>query len=235
MTGLARRPQRRNRRGRHEDDHHGDWHIDPKRPPPGQIVGEVPAQQRPDDRRDTEDRAQDALIAAPFPERDHLADQRAGRDRDSAAADPLQGARSHQHGHRMGQPAGHRSDDEEHHRGLEHPFAAEQIPELADQRGDDRRRQQIAGDNPGLTAGVAQVGDDRRQRGGNDRLVQRREQHAQHDRDEDEVAALRADQRAAGRGLRDDTGSRIAAVGLVMPAFRRRPLLTGAQGSPTAI
>src|ERR1700733_2758615 len=46
--------------------------------------------------------------------------------------------------------------------------------------------------------GAAEVGDDGRQRGCDDSLVQRREQHSKHDRQEDEVAALRADKRAAG-------------------------------------
>src|SRR5271166_1703133 len=71
-------------------------------PPPRQVVGEVAPQQRTDDSRDTEHRAQDALVAAPFPQRDDLTDQRAGGDGDCAAADPLQRARSHQHGHRLG-------------------------------------------------------------------------------------------------------------------------------------
>jgi len=46
-----------------------------------------------------------------------------------------------------------------------------------------------------------QIGDDRGQRGGDDGLVQGRQQHAQHDRQEDEIPALRADQCAAGVGV----------------------------------
>ena len=198
MTGFVACGQLWDRRRRHEEDHHRDGDVDPERPPPGQIVGEVAAEQRPDDRRDTEHRAQNALVAASFAERNHLADERACGDGNPAAADPLQRACPDQHGHRLREPAQHRPDDEEHHRALEDPFAAIQVTELADQRGDDRRGQQVAGDHPRLMSGVAQVGDDGRQRGGDDGLVQRGEQHAQHDRHEDEVAPLGADQRAAG-------------------------------------
>ena len=44
------------------------------------------------------------------------------------------------------------------------------------------------GSDPRLMAGAAQVGDHGRERGRDDRLVQRREQHAEHDGGEDEVA-----------------------------------------------
>jgi hypothetical protein len=106
---------------------------------------------------------------------------------------------SYRHGLRN--PAQHRPDDEERHSRLEHQLATEQVTKSADQRGDDRRRQQVAGDNPRLMPRPAQIGDDRRQRGGDDRLVQCRQQHAQHDRQEDEIASLWTDQRAAGFGI----------------------------------
>ena len=71
-------------------------------------------------------------------------------------------------------------------------LAAEQVAELADDRGGDRRGQQIAGHHPGLVAGTAEVGDHGRQRGGHDGLVERGQQHAEQHRNEDEVAALRS-------------------------------------------
>ncbi len=56
-------------------------------------------------------------------------------------------------------------------------------------------------------AGTAEVGDDGRQRGGHDRLVEGGQQHAEQHRNEDEVAALRADPALL------DSGSETAAVG----------------------
>ena len=84
---------------------------------------------------------------------------------------------------------------------LEDGFAAEQVTELADDRGGDRRCQQIARDHPGLVARAAEVGDDGRQRGGHDGLVERGKQHAEQHRNEDEVATMEADACAARLGV----------------------------------
>ena len=67
MTGFAAVRQRRDRRGRNKEDDDRDRHVDPERPPPGQVVGEVAAEQRADHRGDAEHRAQRALIAAAIP------------------------------------------------------------------------------------------------------------------------------------------------------------------------
>ena len=194
---LGASGQRRDRRRRNEKDDDRDRHVDPERPPPAQMIGEISAQQRADHGGHTEYRAQRALIAAAIPQRDDLADQRGGGNGDGAAADALQRAGADQHCHRLRQPAQHRPGDEEQHRGLEYPLAAQHITESAGQCGDDRGGQQITGDDPRLMARPAQVGDDRGQRGGDDGLIQRRQQHPQHDRQEDEIAPLRADQCAA--------------------------------------
>jgi hypothetical protein len=85
---------------------------------------------------------------------------------------------------------------------MEYGLAAEQVAELTDDRGGDRRRQQIAGDHPRLVAGTTEIRDHRRQRGGDDRLVQRGQEHAEQHRDKDEVAALRTDQGTAAFGIR---------------------------------
>jgi len=51
--------------------------------------------------------------------------------------------------------------EEEQDRCLEHRLAAEQVAELAHDRGDNRRREQITGHHPGLVAGAAEVSDHR--------------------------------------------------------------------------
>ena len=195
--------QRRDGASRHDEHHDRDRHVDPERPAPGQVVGEEATKERSDHRGDAEDGAKCSLVAAAVPKRDDLSDQRGGRHHDRAAANALQCARCDQHRHRLAQPAQHRTDEEECDRRLEDGLAAEQVPELADDRRDDGRGQQIACDDPGLVAGPAEVGDDGRKCGGHDGLVQGSQQHAEQHRNEDEVASLRAYSGAARFRVRD--------------------------------
>ena len=157
------------------------------------MVGEVATEQRPDDRGDAEDGAEGTLVAAAVAQWDHLADQRGGRDHQRATADSLQGTRCDQHFHRRGDAAQDGADEEKQHRRGKDDLATEQITELADDRGGDRRGEQVTGHDPRLVPGTAQIGDDRGQRRRDNGLIQRREQHAEHHRDKDDVPALDAD------------------------------------------
>ena len=190
MTGRAVRPSSGEGDGGHDHDDDGHGHVDPEGPAPGEVVGEQAAEQRPDDGGDAEDGAECALVAAAFAQRDDLADHSDSGDGDGAAAEALQCARGDEHGHRSGEAAEHRSGEEDEDGGLEHFLAAEGVAELADDGGDDRRGQQVTGDDPRLVAGAAEVGDDGGQGGGHDGLVEGGQQHAEHDRQEDDVAAL---------------------------------------------
>ena len=82
-------PQRRDRHGGHGEHDQGDGDVDPERPAPAEVIGEVSAQQGADHRRHAEHRTQRALIPAPIAQRDHLADQRHRRHHDRAATDAL--------------------------------------------------------------------------------------------------------------------------------------------------
>ena len=64
-------------------------------------------------------------------------------------------------------------------RGLEDALAAVEVADLAVQRGRRGRGQQVRGDDPREVVEPAEVADDGRQRGGHDRLVERRQQHAE--------------------------------------------------------
>ena len=69
--------------------------------------------------------------------------------------------------------------DQEHDDGdLEQPLAAEEVAELAVERRRHRGRQQIGGDHPRQMVEAAELAGDRRQGGGDDRLIQRGEEHA---------------------------------------------------------
>ena len=83
--------------------------------------------------------------------------------------------------HRLGEPGQHRADDEDDDGQLDQQLLAEQVGELAPDRGGRGRGQQGGGDDPGVLAlGAPQVGDDRRQGVGDDRPRQERHEHRQH-------------------------------------------------------
>ena len=67
------------------------------------------------------------------------------------------------------------SDD----RRLQHDLAAEQVAEFAVQRHDDGRAEQVGGDDPRQVVEAAEFADDGRQRGRDDGLIERGEQHDQ--------------------------------------------------------
>ena len=80
----------------HDRDHaereRADRQVDVEDPAPRQVVDEEAAEQRPDHRRDAEDGAEEALVAAAVARRDDVADD-GDRDHDQpAAAEPLQRA-----------------------------------------------------------------------------------------------------------------------------------------------
>ena len=72
---------------------------------------------------------------------------------------------------------------------LQHELAAVEVAELAVQRPDDGRGEQVRRDDPGQMLDPAEVADDRRQRGRDDRLVERREQQHEQQRAEDQADA----------------------------------------------
>ena len=77
-------------------------------------------------------------------------------------------------------------DQEDDDRELEQQLAAVDVAELAVERHGRRRRQQVGRDHPREVLQAAEVADDRRQRRRDDRLVERREQHAEHQPAEDD-------------------------------------------------
>jgi hypothetical protein len=83
------------------------------------------------------------------------------------------------------QPARRRADEEDDQRRLEHELPAVDVAEFPGDRRRDRRGEQVGGDDPRQLLDPAEAADDRRQRGRDDRRVERREQHDQHQRRED--------------------------------------------------
>ena len=199
--------------GHYDQRDQADRHVDVEDPAPGQVVHEHPAEQRADHAGQAEDRAEQADVAATFPGRDHVADDGLRADHQTACAQALERAERDQHDHGRadaGQDrAGHEDDDGR----LEEDLPAVLVTQLAPERGGHREGQQVRGDHPGDVRAAMEVADDGRQRGGHDRLVERGEQHAEHERadDEQDAAAAEPGLGAVASAIR---GERLRAAGL---------------------
>ena len=180
LLGHAQRD--RDDRQRHDPDR--DVHVED--PAPRRVVDEEAAEQRPGDAAHPEDRADHALVAAAIARRDDVADDRLGEDDEPAAAEALQRAEGDELAHALRLPAQRRPDEEDDDRALEDALAPVEVAELAVERRGDRRRQQVAGDDPRELVQAAELGRDGRQRGGDDRPVERGQQDREHERHEDD-------------------------------------------------
>ncbi|GGX72339.1 hypothetical protein GCM10010358_28430 [Streptomyces minutiscleroticus] len=186
------------------DDGQGEQaegHVDVEAPAPGEVVGEVAAEQRSGDRGEAERGADEAHVAAALPGRHDVRDDRLYADHESARADALQGAPGDELVHR-GRPAGQRgAGDEDDDGELEDALAAVEVAELAVDGQADRRGEQVGGDRPGHPVQAVQLADDPRQRGGDDHLLQGGEQQREHEPAEDQAhpAGPESGDRCGGR------------------------------------
>ena len=162
-----------------------DRHVDVEDPAPREVVDEEAAEQRARDGGDGEDGAHQAHVAAAPPRRDDVREDRLRADDQPARAEPLERAEEDQLDHRLREAGEHRPGEEDHDRRDEHGLAPEHVAELAVERRRDGRGQQVRRHDPGEVVEAAELADDRRQGGRDDRLVERGEEHAEHQRDED--------------------------------------------------
>lgn len=199
-AGLGRRPGQLQDHGH---DGHGDqpeWDVDVEAPAPGEVVGEVAAQQGAGDRGQAEGGADQAHEPAALAGRHDVRDDRLHADHQAARADTLHRAEGDQLVHGLGPAGERRADDEDQDRELEDAFAAEEVAELAVDRQADGGGEQVGGDRPGHLVQAVQLADDLRQRGGDDHLLERGEQQRQHQSDEDQPHPARA-QPGSGRRI----------------------------------
>ncbi|MDQ0752501.1 hypothetical protein QF034_006732 [Streptomyces africanus] len=192
QPGLARRFRQLQRDG---DDGQGDQaegHVDVEAPAPGEMVGEVAAEQGPGHGGESEGGADQAQVTAPPPGGHDVRDDRLDTDHEAARTGALEGAERDQlvHGLRPARERG--AGDEDDDRELEDALAAEQITELAVDRQSDGRGEQVGGDRPGHPVQAVQLTDDLRERGGDDHLLQGGEEQGRHEREEDQPHSARA-------------------------------------------
>ena len=168
-----------------------DRDVDVEDPaPPGDaedalLTGEEAADDRTEHARRGEDGHEVALVTGPFARRDQVADDRQRQREQAAGTEPLKGAERGQHVHALRQATQRRADDEDRDRDHEQRLAPVDVGQLAVQRRRDRRRDQERGGDPGLGRQAVEVVADRADRGGHDHLVERGEEHAEHQAGED--------------------------------------------------
>ena len=205
---------RRQRRGEHEERNDAERQVHVEDPAPAKRGRQEPPEQRTGDAREAEHRAEQARVAATFARRDHVADRGLGTYHQPAASETLQRAERDQLVEVLAQPAERGAEQEDHERALEDDLAPVLVAELPVQRRYHRLREQVGGDDPGDVVQATEVADDRRERGGNDRLVERRQEHDEQQPAEDES---KVDLRLCwirGRGARDRRAHRVPFVRL---------------------
>ena len=165
-----------------------DREVDVEARPPRPVVGEPPAQRRPEDRRETEDRREESLILATFLRREDVADdgeEHAGHD---AGADALKTAEHDQLSHAVERQErqvarraaeGRRGDEQDDAR-HEKRLAAGPVGQAGEDRQRYRRAQQVDRRHPRIAIESGQRGDDARFRRPDDGLVDGREQRREH-------------------------------------------------------
>ena len=153
------------------------------------MVGEETTDKGAEHRRHPEHGAERPLVLAAFAQRDDVGDQGRGRDREATCGEALNGPPDDETRHAASEPAGRRGEHEKARRQLEDELATVEVAELACEHRGDGVGQQVGRHHPAEVLGAPEVADDRRQGGRDDRLVERREQHAQHHGAEDEVGS----------------------------------------------
>jgi hypothetical protein len=124
------------------------------------------------------------LVARPVQRRHDLADLRLRQHHQAAAAQALQHAGRDQHAHRVREAARQRAERKHADRAEQRVAASQPIAQAPVHRRHHGGRQQVADCDPRGVAEVAELGSDARRGGGQQGLVDRRQEHRQHHRAE---------------------------------------------------
>ena len=174
----------------------------PVDPEDGLRAREEPADHRTEHRRRAEHREEVGLVAGALPGRDEVAEDRDRQRHEATGAEALDAAVGRQLVHRVGRAGQQRADDEDRDRDHVQRLAAVDVGELAVQRRRDRRGQQVRRGHPRLQGQAVQVVADGPDRRRDDGLVERGEEHAEHQAAEDrEDLAVRRRRRTCRRGV----------------------------------
>ncbi len=119
-----------------------DGDVDVEDPVPAIVLGQEAAHQWPDDERDPEDRAEEALVLAALLGCEHVADDRQRDREERASADALDGAEEDELRHVLAEPGEGRADEEDDDADHEDRLAPIQVGQLAPEGHADGARQQ---------------------------------------------------------------------------------------------
>ncbi len=178
-------------------DHHAqgdqaDRHVDQEDPTPagdaqnGVGAGEHASDQGADDGGDAEGGHEVALVLGPLAGGEHVADDGQRQRHQATGAQALDGAETGQHQHGGREAGQERSEDEHADADQEQRASSENVGQLAVQRCGDGGRDQVSGGDPSLLIQAIEIVADGANRGTDDRLVQRRQEHAGHQTVDDE-------------------------------------------------
>ena len=174
--------------GQHDE---ADRHVDQEDRTPAEEIAHRAAEHGADRARGHQHEAGIALIARPLAGLEQVGIDGKDRYHDAAAAEALQHAGGNQRVHRDRKAADRGADCEDRDRCHHYIFAAEEIAELAIDRHDGAQRQEVGGADPAEALEMAEFADDRRQRRGNDLIVQRCHKHGRHQEEEEDKPATR--------------------------------------------
>ncbi len=146
------------------------------------MLGQEPTRHRPKRRRGGIGARQISLVLAALARRHRLGDQRLRQRHQPTATEPLQQPRTRQHQDTARGGTERRGSHEHADRHEHHAPAPERIAKPAIDRRGDRVGHQIRHNDPGDPLHLAQGSGNVRQRGRHNGLVQRRQEHRQHDR-----------------------------------------------------
>jgi hypothetical protein len=135
-----------------QHDRHGhdaDRDVDLEDPPPAEVVGDEATRGGADDRAEAEHAAEQALDAAAILGREEVANDCEDGGEQHAAEDALDASEHDQLRHVLRQPAHHRRGDEADHAREQEWLAAEEVAELARDRGHRGRGHEVCRGHPG--------------------------------------------------------------------------------------
>ena len=168
-----------------DEDGRADGEVEEEDERPADGVGDDTADGGPDEDREPEDGAEESLVPTSLGRREQVTDDRQ-RDREQrSGTESLDAPGRDELPHLLGQAGEERADHEDADPEQEDRPPAEQVGELAVERSADRGREQVGGERPRVEVVATEVGDDPWQRRSDHRLVECREEDADHDRAED--------------------------------------------------
>ncbi len=159
--------------------------VDPEDHRPVERLGDESAQDGTGQARRHEHAGEIDLVASPLLGRHEIGDDGLGQGDQPAAAESLEAARQDEHQHARRERAGHRAQDEDRDPDQHGDPPAMDVAELAVEGRHGRGGQEIGRHHPGQVLQIAEVPADGRQGRGDDGLVEGRQEHGQHEAQDD--------------------------------------------------